>query len=113
MKLSLFPALAIAAASRVIATTCAITDASGTIESSGIADWDGKYDTHNYDFWYSRPSPGTQTGVLRLANISGHRRIICVAGPRTNDQCFWINAGDECTVRLGFTRVSSYSMYSA
>nr|QQW38920.1 hypothetical protein [Fusarium oxysporum f. sp. physali]QQY97461.1 hypothetical protein [Fusarium oxysporum f. sp. physali]QQY97493.1 hypothetical protein [Fusarium oxysporum f. sp. physali] len=42
--------------------------------------FNGKYDQHDNDFWYSRPKDlATKAGVLRIANISDHRRIVCVA----------------------------------
>lgn len=94
------------------ASDCAETQPSGTILETGIVEFDGNYDSVGGDLWYARPSGGTNKGVLRLANNSNERHIICV----NNDDpeiCFWVNAGDECTTRLGLTRVTGYSIFRA
>ncbi|TXB96903.1 hypothetical protein FocTR4_00012276 [Fusarium oxysporum f. sp. cubense] len=82
MKISYASVIMAAVSPVAAAVECKQTKKPGlaSFEGTGGSAFDGKYNKNNNDFWYSRPKNlATKDGVLRIANISDHLRIVYMA----------------------------------
>ncbi|TEA10039.1 hypothetical protein C8034_v011000 [Colletotrichum sidae] len=69
--------------------------------------------TNMMSIFYSPPSGGTSSGVLRLQNITTGARLVICAKSGSEKTCFWLNADSQCTTKLKYRKVDSFEMFQA